>query len=332
MKQVLLTGDRPSGKLHLGHYVGSLQNRVQMQHDYATHIMVADVQALTDNFENPELVRQSVYEVVKDYIAVGIDPDVATIFIQSQIPEITELTVYYLNLVTLARLERNPTVKSELAQKGMTGSIPAGFLCYPVSQAADITIFRAEVVPAGEDQLPMIEQANEIVRRFNRIYHTDILKESTVRLGVNGRLPGIDGKRKASKSLGNAIFLDDDAAVVKEKVQAMFTDPNHLKVSDPGCVEGNVVFTYLDIFHEDKAEVDALKEHYQRGGLGDSKVKAILYEDLERLLAPIREKRRALGEEEVREVFHEGTRKARAEAQETMRLVREAMGLNYFTV
>lgn len=330
MKKVLLTGDRPSGKLHLGHYVGSLQNRVKMQNDYATHIMVADVQALTDNFENPALVEQSVYEVVKDYLAVGIDPNVTTIFIQSQIPEITELTVYYLNLVTLARLERNPTVKSELAQKGLEESIPVGFLCYPISQAADITIFRAEVVPAGEDQLPMIEQANEIVRRFNRIYHTDLLKESTVHLGANGRLPGIDGKRKASKSLGNAIFLDDDTDVVKQKVQAMFTDPNHLKVSDPGCVEGNVVFTYLDVFHEDKAEVAALKDQYRKGGLGDSKVKAILFDDLERLLAPIRDRRRSLTQAEVRDILESGTKTARATAQETMRQVREVMGLTYF--
>lgn len=330
MKQVLLTADRPSGKLHLGHYVGSLQNRVKMQHDYATHIMVADVQALTDNFESPELVRQSVYEVVKDYLAVGIDPAVTTIFVQSQIPEINELTVYYLNLVTLARLERNPTVKNELAQKGMTESIPVGFLCYPVSQAADITIFRAEVIPAGEDQLPMIEQANEIVRRFNRIYHTDILKESAVYLGVNGRLPGIDGKRKASKSLGNAIFLDDDTAVVRQKVQAMFTDPHHLKVSDPGTVEGNVVFTYLDVFHEDKAEVEVLKAQYRKGGLGDSKVKSILFDDIERLLTPIRDKRRSLTQSEVREIIEFGTKTARKTAQETMRLIREAMGLSYF--
>lgn len=330
MKKVLLTGDRPSGKLHLGHYVGSLQNRVKMQHDYAAHVMVADVQALTDNFENPELVEQNVYEVVKDYLAVGIDPAVTTIFIQSQIPEITELTIYYMNLVTLSRLERNPTVKNELAQKGLNESIPVGFLCYPISQAADITIFRTEVVPAGEDQLPMIEQANEIVRRFNRIYRTDLLKESSVYLGINGRLPGIDGKRKASKSLGNAIFLDDDAEVVKQKVQAMFTDPNHLRVSDPGCVEGNVVFTYLDVFHEDKAEVAALKQHYRKGGLGDSKVKAILFDDLEQLLAPIREKRRCLKQTEVLDVLDAGTKAARATAQETMRLVREVMGLKYF--
>jgi tryptophanyl-tRNA synthetase len=292
--------------------------------------MVTDVQALTDNFEKPDIVQKNIYEVALDYLAVGIDPNIATIYIQSQIPEVTELTIYFMNLVSLSRLERNPTVKAELAQKGMTESIPVGFLCYPINQAADITIFSAEVIPVGEDQQPMIEQTNEIVRRFNRIYNVDLLKECRAHIGVNGRLPGIDGKSKASKSLGNAIFLSDDTATIKSKVREMFTDPNHLKVSDKGRVEGNVVFTYLDAFHKDKGEVSALKEHYQRGGLGDVPIKELLFQDLETLLAPIREKRANFSTEFVRSVLKEGTLRARAKAQETMRKIRAAMHLDHF--
>ncbi|MDR1907878.1 MAG: tryptophan--tRNA ligase [Holosporales bacterium] len=330
MKKILLTGDRPSGKLHLGHYVGSLQNRVKMQADYDSYIMIADVQALTDNFENPDIVQQSIYELAYDYLAIGIDPSIATIYIQSQIPEVAELTIYLMNLVTLSRLERNPTVKAELAQKGMTESIPVGFLCYPISQAADITAFGAEVIPVGEDQQPMIEQTNEIVRRFNRIYNTNILKECQAHIGINGRLPGIDGKNKASKSLGNAIFLSDEPAVVKEKVMSMFTDPNHLKVSDKGKVEGNVVFTYLDIFHQDKEEIADLKDGYRQGGVGDVSLKQMLCKDLDGLLAPIRERRAALSRAHIREILIDGTTRAQKKAQEMMQAVRNAMGINYF--
>jgi len=240
MKKIILTGDRPSGCLHLGHYVGSLKNRVLLQDSYEQYVMIADVQALTDNFENPQKITQNVYEVAKDYLSVGLDPQKTTILIQSQIPQIAELTIYFLNLVSLGRLERNPTVKSEIAQKGYDDSIPAGFFCYPVSQAADITIFGAELVPVGDDQIPMIEQTNEIVRKFNRIYNTDCLKECKAYLSPSSRLVGIDGKAKASKSLGNAIYLSDSSEEVKRKVFQMYTDPNHIKLSDPGQVEGNV--------------------------------------------------------------------------------------------
>ena len=256
MKKRILTGDRPTGPLHLGHYVGSLQNRVRLQDQYDQYVMIADVQALTDNFDNPQKITSNVFELIKDYIAVGIDPDQTSIFIQSQIPEIAELTIYYLNLVSLGRLERNPTVKMEIAQKGYGDSIPAGFFCYPVNQAADISIFRAEIVPVGEDQVPMIEQTNEIVRRFNRIYGGEYLKECQALLSSFPRLVGIDGKAKASKSLNNAIFLSDLEEDIKKKILQMYTDPDHLKVSDPGKVEGNVCFAYLDIFHPDKEEVE----------------------------------------------------------------------------
>jgi tryptophanyl-tRNA synthetase len=326
---IVLTGDRPTGKLHLGHYIGSLQNRVQLQQEHQQYIMIADVQALTDNFENPSKITDSVLEVAKDYLSVGIDPSKSTIFIQSQIPEIAELTIYYLNLVTLGRLERNPTVKAEIQQKGYDDSIPAGFFCYPVSQAADITIFQAEYVPVGEDQIPMIEQANEIVRRFNRIYTTDCLKESKAMLSNTPRLIGIDGKAKASKSLGNAIFLADSPADIKHKVFQMYTDPGHVKVSDPGRVEGNVVFTYLDAFHPNAQEVQSLKEHYARGGLGDVTIKNILNESLQNLLSPIREKREAISDEMVLEMLHQGNKKTRLSASNTMDLVRKAMGISY---
>jgi tryptophanyl-tRNA synthetase len=331
MIKIVLTGDRPTGQLHLGHYVGSLMNRVYLQNqpNIKQYVMIADIQALTDNFDNPSKVTENVLEVTKDYLAVGIDPALTTIFIQSQIPELTELTAYFMNLVTLGRLERNPTVKVEIQQKGYDDSIPAGFFCYPVSQAADITAFNANIVPVGEDQIPLIELTNEIVRRFNRIYQTDCLHEVEYMLGKTARLIGIDGKAKASKSLNNAIFLADSSEEIKRKVFSMFTDPNHLKVSDPGQVEGNVVFSYLDAFHHDKEEVEALKKHYQRGGLGDSAIKGILNNTLQELLMPIREKRLSLEQQKVKEILFEGIEKARLRAQDTIQKVRHAIGIDY---
>lgn len=330
MKKRILTGDRPSGRLHLGHYVGSLQSRVKLQYEYDQYIMIADVQALTDNFENPKKITENVFEVAKDYLSVGIDPSQTTIFVQSQIPEIGELTVYYLNLVTVGRLERNPTVKSEIQQKGFNDSIPAGFLCYPVSQAADITIFQAELVPVGNDQVPMIEQTNEIVRRFNRIYDSECLKECNAILSNTPRLVGIDGKAKASKSLGNAISLSDTQEEIKQKIFQMFTDPAHLKISDPGQVEGNVVFTYLDIFHPNKEEVESLKAHYRRGGLGDMSIKNILNNSIQDLLKDIREKRESIKQKDVQEILYHGSAKASERAKLTMEEVREAIGVKYF--
>lgn len=330
MKKIILTGDRPTGPLHLGHYVGSVRNRVLLQHDYEQYVMIADVQALTDNFETPHLVHDNVYEVAKDYLACGLDPAVTTIFIQSQIPELTELTVYYLNLVNLGRLERNPTVKAEIQQKGFNEGLPAGFLCYPVSQAADITAFQAELVPVGDDQVPMIEQTNEIVRRFNRIYQTECLKETEAYLSHAARLVGLDGKAKASKSLGNTIMLGDTPDTVKEKVFSMYTDPNHLKVTDPGQVEGNVVFAYLDAFYTNKEHLKELKDHYKRGGLGDMVIKKLLMETLLEILNPIREKRESLHRDDIQEMLRAGTAKARARAQQTMTEVRKAIGLVYF--
>lgn len=329
MKKRILTADRPTGRLHLGHYVGSLSNRVALQDTYDQHVMIADIQALTDNFENPEKITQSVYQVALDYLAVGIDPQKTTIFIQSQIPELTELTIYYLNLVTLGRLERNPTVKTEIAQKEYGDSIPVGFLCYPISQAADITAFKAEVVPAGEDQSPLIEQTNEIVRRFNRIYNTNCLKETKILLSKTPRLVGIDGKGKAGKSTGNAIFLSDSPEDIKQKVFAMFTDPDHLKVSDPGKIEGNVVFSYLDAFHPNPNEIQALKDHYQRGGLGDTTIKALLNETLQELLVPIRERRSVIDIRDVKHILRDGTEKARTTAKDTLQEVRHAIGITY---
>lgn len=330
MKKRILTGDRPTGPLHLGHYIGSLQNRVQLQSSYEQYIMIADVQALTDNFNHPEKITTQVLEVAKDYLSVGIDPTQTTVFIQSQVPEIAELSIYYLNLVTLGRLERNPTVKTEIQQKGYSDSIPAGFFCYPVSQAADITLFQAELVPVGEDQLPMIEQANEIVRRFNRIYNTACLKECQALLSSTARLVGIDGKAKASKSLQNAVFLSETAERIKQKVFQMYTDPNHIKASDPGCVEGNVVFAYLDAFHPDKAEVEELKVSYRKGGVGDVVLKHLLNNSLQNLLEPIRAKRTVLEDKVVREMLYHGSMQARNLAKETMHMVREAIGITYF--
>ncbi len=330
MQQTILTGDRPSGRLHLGHYIGSLKNRVQLQHQHKQYVMIADVQALTDNFAEPNKVIDNVYEVAADYLSVGIDPNKTTIFIQSQIPEIAELTVYYLNLVNIGRLERNPTVKAEIKQKGFNDAIPVGFLCYPISEAADITAFKADLVPAGEDQLPMIEQTNEIVRRFNHTYNTNCLHECKIQLSTTPRLVGIDGKAKASKSLNNAIFLTDPADAVKRKVFQMFTDPNHIKVSDPGSIEGNAVFTYLDVFHENTNEVAELKTHYQRGGLGDTIIKTLLTKTLNNLLEPIREKRNNLKKDDVIDILRTGTIAAQKAAHTTIREVRAAIGLNYF--
>ena len=327
----ILTGDRPSGKLHLGHYIGSLKQRVDLQSKYDQYVMVADVQALTDNFENPAKVRSNISEVIKDYLSVGINPEETTIFVQSQIPEIAELTIYYLNLVTIARLERNPTVKSEIKQKNFGESIPAGFFCYPVSQAADISIFRASLVPVGDGQVPMIEQTNEIVRKFNRIYGAsqELLVECKPMLSKCSRLLGVDGKSKASKSLGNAIILDDSEEEIKRKVMMMYTDPDHLKVSDPGKIEGNVVFQYLDAFHKDAEEVAELKRSYQKGGLGDVTIKKILEKTLQELLLPIREKRAKIADEEILDIIKTGSAKARKTAQETINIVRKAMQIEW---
>lgn len=327
--QIVLTGDRPTGHLHLGHYIGSLKNRVDLQERYKCFVMIADIQALSDNFDNPEKVKMNVAEVCKDYISVGIDPEKSTLFIQSLIPELTELTIYYLNLISVTRLERNPTVKAELQQKSFHDSIPAGFLAYPVSQAADITAFKAELIPVGEDQLPLIEIANEIVRRFNRIYNSKVLIESKPILGKVQRLVGIDGKAKASKSLGNAIFMSDPPEILKQKIYSMYTDPNHIKVSDPGKVEGNVVFSYLDAFFEDKEELKSLKKRYEKGGLGDSVLKGILNDTLQNILAPIRERRASVSNKDAMEILIAGSKKAREIAKNTLVEVKEAIGLLY---
>ena len=335
-KHVILTGDRPTGKLHIGHYVGSLKNRVELQNTgkYDTFIMIADQQALTDNARDPEKIRRSLHEVALDYLAVGIDPKKSTILVQSQIPALSELTMHYLNLVTVARLRRNPTVKTEIKQKKFGESVPAGFFTYPVSQAADITAFKADTVPVGDDQEPMLEQTREIVRTFNRIYQQDILVEPK---GVfppkgQGRIPGLDGNAKMSKSLGNAIYLSDDADTVQKKVMSMYTDPTHIKVSDPGHVEGNTVFTYLDIFDPDKEQVAKLKEQYQAGGLGDVKIKRYLNEVLEAELAPIRKRREeyAANLDYVDQVLKEGSARANKVANQTLKEVRDAIGINYF--
>lgn len=335
-KKVILTGDRPTGKLHIGHYIGSLKNRVALQESglYESFIMIADQQALTDNARNPEKIRNSLTEVALDYLAVGIDPNKSNIFIQSQIPELNELTMNYLNLVTLSRLERNPTVKQEIKQKNFENSIPAGFLIYPVSQAADITAFKADTVPVGEDQLPMIEQTREIVRSFNSIYGDVLVEPEAVLPSSNaGRLPGTDGKTKMSKSIGNCIYLSDDADTIKKKVMSMYTDPNHIRVEDPGQIEGNTVFTYLDIFGTDKNAVEEMKEHYKLGGLGDMKVKKYLNEVLQAELEPIRN-RRIEFEKDLAAVYNmlkDGSDKARAVAANTLKEVREAIGIEYFT-
>ncbi len=330
-QDIVLTGDRPTGPLHLGHYVGSLQKRIELQEQYKQYVMIADVQALTDHFEWPEKVRHNVLEVALDYLAVGIDPKKTTIFIQSMIPQIAELTIFYLNLVTVNRLKRNPTVKAEIQQKGLGESLPAGFLMYPVHQAADITFVKGTLVPVGEDQIPMIEQTNEIVRAFNRIYATDVLVEAKPLISTVSRLPGTDGKAKMSKSLGNAIFLSDPADVVKEKVMSMYTDPAHVRVEDPGKIEGNVVFTYLDVFDSDKKVIAQMKEYYQRGGLGDVKVKQRLIDVLQAFLDPIRARRQEFAKDpsSVMQLLFEGTEKTLAVAHQTMSEVRMAMKLDY---
>lgn len=330
-KHVVLTGDRPTGPLHLGHYMGSLQQRVKLQNEYTQFVMIADLQALTDNVDNPQKVRDNVLQVALDYLAVGIDPQKTTFFIQSMIPQIAELTILYLNLVTVNRLKRNPTVKTEIQQKEFGESLTAGFLMYPVHQAADITIVKASMVPVGEDQLPMIEQTNEIVRAFNRIYQKEVLVEAKGLISHVPRLPGIDGKAKMGKSLGNAIYLSDSADEVSKKVMQMYTDPNHIRVEDPGHVEGNMVFTYLDIFDTRKDEVAALKEHYTRGGLGDVKIKRRLIEVLNAFLDPIRERRAEFAKDPqaVMQIMFDGTEKTRAIAAKTMDEVRAAIRLDY---
>jgi len=331
-KKIILTGDRPTGPLHLGHYVGSLKNRVALQQEYEQFVMLADLQGMTDNAENPMKIRTNVLEVALDYLAVGIDPSQTTIFIQSLLPELPELTLYYLNLVTWNRLKHNPTVKQEIVQKGYGESVPAGFMVYPVSQAADITAFKATVVPVGEDQKPMIEQTNEIVRHFNRIYKTDVLVEAEALIPKIARLPGTDGKAKMSKSLSNAIFLSDSVDVVTKKVKGMYTDPGHLKVEDPGKVEGNPVFDYLDAFDPDIAKVQELKDHYSRGGLGDSVVKKYLNDVLQSFLDPIRARRAQFAADPaaVWEILKIGSSKARATASVTLSEVKKAMCLDYY--
>ena len=335
-KKVILTGDRPTGKLHIGHYVGSLKNRVQLQNtgDYDTFIMIADMQALTDNARDPEKIRNSLIQVALDYLAVGIDPAKSTIFVQSQIPALSELTQHYMNLVSVSRLERNPTVKTEIKQKAFGQSIPAGFLTYPVSQAADITAFKADTVPVGDDQEPMLEQTREIVRSFNNIYGKDVLVEPEGYFPPKGmgRIPGLDGNAKMSKSLNNAIYLADDADTIQKKVMSMYTDPQHIRVEDPGHIEGNTVFTYLDIFDPDKEKVQELKDHYQTGGLGDVKIKRYLNEVLQAELKPIRERRESYAADlaGVYRILEEGSQKANAIANQTLSEVREAIGLNYF--
>ena len=346
MKNIILTGDRPTGHLHLGHYVGSLKNRIKLQNEGnydEMYVFIADSQALTDNFDNPKKIRDNVMEVMLDYLAVGLDPNKVTFFIQSEIPELTEYTFYFMNLVTLSRLLRNPTVKSEREQKGMEESIPVGFLNYPVSQTADITLFNTTIVPAGEDQEPMIEQANEIVRKFNSIYG-ETLNECKILLPDNEccrRLPGLDGNAKMSKSLGNCIYLSDTEEELRTKVMSMYTDPNHIRVEDPGCVEGNCVFIYLDALCNDEHfkkylpeynNLDELKEHYKRGGLGDVKIKKFLFKVLNEELTPIREKRIELSKnmDYVEKVLKEGTEKARLVAKENMKKFKKAIGIDYF--
>jgi tryptophanyl-tRNA synthetase len=330
-KKIILTGDRPTGKLHLGHFVGSLQNRVKLQDECQQYVMIADAQALTDNFRDPSKVHDNILEVAYDYLAVGLDPQKSTFLIQSEIPELAELTFYYLNLVTLARLQRNPTVKEELAQRGFETSLPMGFLIYPVSQAADITGFGANLVPVGEDQLPMIEQTNEIVRSFNNIYG-QTLSECEALMSTTSRLPGIDGQAKMGKSLGNAIYLADSAEEIERKIMSAYTDPDHLRVEDPGKVEGNVVFAYLDAFDPDKAGVEKLKAQYRAGGLGDVFLKKHLNSVLQELLAPIRARREqfAANPEKVLEILKDGTKRSRLQVSKTLESVKKAMQLNHF--
>lgn len=330
-RKIALTGDRPTGKLHLGHYVGSLASRVKLQDEYTQYIMIADAQALTDYAHDPQRVRENILQVMLDYLSVGIDPKKSTIFIQSLIPSIAELTMYYLNLVTWNRLKHNPTVKAEIQQKGYGEEVPAGFMVYPISQAADITIMKAEIVPVGDDQLPMIEQTVEVVRKFNRLYNTSVLVEPKAVLSTVARLPGTDGKAKMGKSLGNAIFLSDTPDEITKKVRGMYTDPSHLRVEDPGMVEGNPVFTYLDAFARDLNKVQEMKDHYSRGGLGDSVVKKYLLEELLCFLEPIAKRRAefAKNPEEVMSLLFKGTDAVNVIAHQNMQQIRQAMGIDY---
>ena len=330
---VILTGDRPTGPLHLGHFHGSLKARVAYQKICKQYILLADVQALTDNAENPQKVASNVLEVMLDYLSVGIDPKLSTIYVASAIPETSELTMYFLNLVNLGRLQRNPTVKTEMRQKGYDEGVPVGFLTYPVNQAADISQFKATVVPVGEDQVPMIEQTNDLVRNFNRIYKTSVFRECKALVPRGGLIPGLDGNSKMSKSLNNAIYLSDDDKTVAKKIKAMYTDPNHIRVEDPGKVEGNPVFTYLDAFDPDTAKVEELKAHYQRGGLGDGVVKERLRVVLEDMLTPIRARRAEFASDkgEVLRILKESTLRAREVVAQTLHEARGAMGINYFS-
>lgn len=342
---IILTGDRPTGKLHLGHYIGSLKNRVVLQNEGnydEMYLMIADSQALTDNFDNPKKVRDNIINVALDYLSVGIDPKKVNIFIQSQIPALTELSFYYMNLVTVSRLQRNPTVKNEIKEKSFEKSIPVGFFCYPISQAADITAFKANIIPVGNDQLPMLEQTNEIVSSFNRIYGETLVPCKAI-LNENKiaqRLPGLDGNAKMSKSLNNGIYLSDPSDVIYKKVMSMYTDPNHIKVEDPGKVEGNMVFTYLDVFSSDEQiskyseyrTLDEMKKAYEKGGLGDVKIKKVLYNILEEILSPIREKRKYYEEhlDEVYSILKEGTTKANEKTNKTLKEVKKAIMIDFF--
>ena len=346
MKNIILTGDRPTGKLHLGHYVGSLKNRVKIQNEGnfdKLYIMIADAQALTDNFKNPKKVRENIIEVLLDYLSIGINPDISTIFIQSEVSALTELTYYYQNVVTLSRLLRNPTVKTEVSERGFDNNIPMGFLNYPISQAADITAFKANIVPVGADQLPMLEQTREIVKSFNTIYGDVLILPDALlpEQEICGRLPGTDGMHKMSKSLNNCIYLSDTEEEIKKKVMSMYTDPDHINISDPGKIEGNVVFTYLDVFSKDEDfkkylpeynNLDELKNHYKKGGLGDVLIKKFLNNILQDLLKPIRAKREDFekNKEYLYKILKEGTEKANMVAMKTLEEVKEAMGINYF--
>lgn len=344
-KEILLTGDRPTGRLHLGHYVGSLRNRVEMQNSgkYIPYIFIADMQALTDNAKNPEKIRRNLIEVALDYLAVGLDPEKSVIFVQSQIPALSELTMYYLNLVSLSRLQRNPTIKTEIKERGFEKSIPVGFLTYPISQAADITAFDAKYVPVGEDQIPILEQDREIVRAFNSLYGETLVEPEQIipDSDVCKRLPGTDGKAKMSKSLGNCIYLSDESDVIKEKVMSMYTDPNHIKIEDPGNVEDNAVFKYLDAFCTDEhfkkylpeyKNLEELKDHYRKGGLGDVKIKKFLNDVLQDVLKPIRERRHYYEQhiDYVYDMLEEGSKKAREKSEEVLKRVRRAVGVEYF--
>lgn len=344
-KEIMLTGDRPTGRLHLGHYVGSLKNRVELQNSgkYKMYIFIADLQALTDNARDPEKIRSNLIEVALDYLSVGIDPKKSTIFIQSQIPELSELNMYYLNLVSLGRLQRNPTIKTEIKERGFEKSVPVGFLTYPISQAADITAFDAKYVPGGEDQEPILEQDREIVRTFNSLYGETLVEPYLILpdKSVCRRLPGIDGRNKMSKSLGNCIYLSDDSDTVKKQVMSMYTDPNHININDPGDTKNNAVFKYLDALCDNEhfakywpkyKNLDELKKHYQQGGVGDVKIKMFLYNVIEDILAPIREKRHfyELHIDEVYNILERGCKDARRKAKSVLKRVREAIGIEYF--